>query len=170
MTCSRSFAGSPRMRESRSPQPGPSHRSQRGRFRGPLRAWLLIGTVALLALGAVAAPGLALGRGATIVSAPAIHQAAVPGDERCADASPDPDTGQKVCDTPILTSAVVLPILGLVVASGILALVVAYFVLRRRAAVPLPALDPGEWWKCPNCDATNVVGSARCYSCGTWQR
>ena len=50
-----------------------------------------------------------------------------------------------------------------------LALVVAYFVLRRRAGGPLDPVDAGEWWTCSNCGRQNVVGSARCFSCGTWQ-
>jgi hypothetical protein len=134
------------------------------------RTWLLVSTMGALALGAIAAPSLMLARGAADLPAPAIHQAAVPGDERCADVSPDPDTGQKVCPEPIFSAANILPIAGVVVAAGILALVVGYVVLRRRASVPLPALDPGEWWKCTNCGATNVVGSPRCYQCGSWQR
>ena len=154
MTCSHSFAGSRSM-------PSLSARA---------RATLLGATLAMLALGAVAAPTLVLGRGATELSAPAIHQAAVPGDERCADASPDPDTGQKICDDPIISAENLVPLLGAVVGAGVLALVLGFLVLRRRASVPLPALDPTEWWKCTNCGATNVVGSARCYACGTWQR
>jgi hypothetical protein len=134
------------------------------------RAWLLVAALVVLALGSVAAPAVVLGRGSTDLSAPTIHEAAVPGDERCADASPDPDTGQKICEEPILSAANLGPILAGVVGAGILALVVAFLVLRRRASVPLPALDPNEWWKCANCGATNVVGSARCYACGTWQR
>ena len=134
------------------------------------RSWLLAATLAVLALGTMAAPTLVLGRGATNLAAPAIHQAAVPGDERCADASPDPRTGQKVCEESIISAANLVPILGAVVGAGVLALVVAFLVLRRRASVPLPPPDPGEWWKCANCGATNVVGSARCYACGTWQR
>ena len=137
---------------------------------GRLRAWLLVATLAAMALGTVAAPALALGRGATHLDVPRIQEAAVPEEERCADVSPDPNTGQKICETPLISTANLLPIAGGVVAAGILALVVAYFMLRRRASVPLPALDPGEWWKCTSCGATNVVGSPRCYQCGTWQR
>jgi hypothetical protein len=135
-----------------------------------VRAWLLAATLAVLAIGAVAAPAAVLGREASDLQAPAIHQAAVPGDERCADASPDPDTGQKICDEPFFSAPNLVPLLGAVVGAGVLALIVAFLVLRRRASVPLPAPDPGEWWKCTNCGAMNVVGSARCYACGTWQR
>jgi hypothetical protein len=140
------------------------------RLPARVRVWLLLATLAVLTLGAAAGPALAVARSAGELSAPAIHEAAVPGDERCADVSPDPNTGQKVCDEPFFSSASILPIAGVVVVAGLLALVIGYLVLRRRASVPLPALDPSEWWKCPNCGATNVVGSPRCYQCGTWQR
>ena len=62
-----------------------------------------------------------------------------------------------------------LPILGVVVAGGVI-LLVAAFVFLRRTSAPLVAADPGEWWTCRNCGKTNVVGSARCYACGAWQR
>lgn len=65
----------------------------------------------------------------------------------------------------------------------VLAVVVGwFFVMRRRVSRPfLPdgaaaggsdagGGAPGEWWACRNCGATNMVGSARCYSCGSWQR
>jgi hypothetical protein len=62
-----------------------------------------------------------------------------------------------------------LPILGGIVLGAGLALVVAYLVLRRRAGAPLDPVDAGEWWTCGNCGRNNVVGSPRCYACGTWQ-
>jgi hypothetical protein len=62
-----------------------------------------------------------------------------------------------------------LPILGVVGAGGIAALIAAFVVLRRTSAPMTPA-DPGEWWTCRTCGKTNVVGSARCYACGAWQR
>lgn len=65
----------------------------------------------------------------------------------------------------------------------VLAVVVGWFlVMRRRLARPFPAdatvgasgaadgTNAGEWWTCRSCGATNMVGSARCYSCGSWQR
>src|SRR6186713_2969420 len=116
MTCSHSFAG---LR----PMPDRFVRA---------RAWLLAATLAVLALGAVAAPATAFARGATDLSAPAVHEAAVPGDERCADASPDPDTGQKICEEPLISATNLVPLLGAVVGAGVLALVVAFLVLRRR--------------------------------------
>lgn len=157
------------MSERRAPASARSSRRVAPAARLASAARLLLASLLLLALGAVAAP-VALGRGVADLAAPDIHQAAVPDPERCADESPDPNTGQKLCDTPILSASNLLPIVGGVLAAAILALVVAYLVLRRRASVPLLEADPGEWWKCPKCGATNVVGSARCYACGTWQR
>lgn len=62
-----------------------------------------------------------------------------------------------------------LPILAAAVAGGVLALGGAYLVLRRRASAPFVPADPGEWWVCRTCGKSNVVGSARCFSCGSWQ-
>lgn len=130
---------------------------------------VLLAILALLAL-AMAVPAVAHGRDTVVATGPEIHDAAVPGDERCADESPDPNTGQKSCDKPLVTAGTILPIIGIVIAGGVLALLLAYLVLRRRASAPLIPVDPGEWWLCPKCGSTNVVGSARCYACGTWQR
>ena len=135
-------------------------------LRRALRALPALAVVLL----ALAAPGAALGRGASDLGVPEIHLAAVPGDEPCANESPDPRTGQKLCDKPLLGVGTIVPIIGVVVGGGALALVVAYLVLRRRASVPLAPTDAGAWWLCPKCGSTNVVGTARCYACGTWQR
>ena len=64
----------------------------------------------------------------------------------------------------------VLPLAGAVVIGGALALGGAYFLLRRRAGPPLQPVDSEEWWTCQQCGRNNVVGSARCYACGTWKR
>lgn len=32
------------------------------------------------------------------------------------------------------------------------------------------ASGANEWWTCSSCGATNLVESARCYSCGSWRR
>jgi hypothetical protein len=56
-----------------------------------------------------------------------------------------------------------------VAAAGVIALIAAFVVLRRTSA-PMAQADPGEWWTCTTCGKTNVIGSARCYACGTWQR
>ena len=62
-----------------------------------------------------------------------------------------------------------LPIVAIVAVGGITALIAAFIVLRRTSTPLVPA-DPGEWWTCRNCGKNNVVGSARCYACGAWQR
>jgi hypothetical protein len=62
-----------------------------------------------------------------------------------------------------------LPILGVVAVGGAI-LLVAAFVILRRTSKPLVPADPGEWWTCRTCGKANVVGSARCYACGAWQR
>lgn len=62
-----------------------------------------------------------------------------------------------------------LPIVGVVVVAGIAVLLGAFFVIERRNRRQLAPVDPGEWWTCRNCGRTNVVGSPRCYACGTWQ-
>ena len=66
----------------------------------------------------------------------------------------------------------VVPLAGAVVLAGVVALGAAYFVLRRRAAPPLnpEPIDAQDWWTCRTCGRNNVVGSARCYACGAWQR
>ena len=63
----------------------------------------------------------------------------------------------------------ILPIVGIVAVGGVIALIAAFVVLRRTSAPLVPA-DPGEWWTCRTCGKNNVVGSARCYACGAWQR
>ena len=62
-----------------------------------------------------------------------------------------------------------LPLVGIVVVGGVIALIAAFVVLRRTSAPLVPA-DPGEWWTCRTCGKNNVLGSARCYACGAWQR
>ena len=62
-----------------------------------------------------------------------------------------------------------LPIIAIVVVGGVIALIAAFVVLRRTSAPLVPA-DPGEWWTCRTCGKNNVLGSARCYACGAWQR
>lgn len=62
-----------------------------------------------------------------------------------------------------------LPIVAIVVVAGVVAIIAAFLVLRRTSAPLVPA-DPGEWWTCRTCGKNNVVGSARCYACGAWQR
>ncbi|HXG26713.1 MAG TPA: hypothetical protein VNL94_07680 [Candidatus Binatia bacterium] len=66
----------------------------------------------------------------------------------------------------------VVPLAGVVAIAGVGILVGGYLVLRRRAAAPLnpDPVDAQDWWTCRNCGRNNVVGSARCYACGSWQR
>jgi hypothetical protein len=117
---------------------------------------------------AVVAGGVRLGDPARVMA-----EAPAPG-QSCPDETPAA-TGD-VCQDVVAPTAnsgfdlgILLPILGVVLAGGAIALVAAVLVLRRRADLPAQPVDPGQWWACRNCGSNNVVGSARCYSCGTWQ-
>ena len=131
--------------------------------------------VSLMMLLAVAAPITAVARDGTLPSAGAVALAAPP-DETCTPGATFGAGGFDVCSPPTVANpgegfnvGGLLPILGGVVLGAGLALAVAYMVLRRRAGAPLDPVDAGEWWTCRNCGRNNVVGSPRCYSCGTWQ-
>jgi hypothetical protein len=104
---------------------------------------------------AAAEPGAA-GGGAVL--------ALVPGEQ-----GPGGPTGGGGPDLGLILGVLVAGAVGLAVAAGL-----GYLVLRRRARAPMepPAGAPeaGEWWTCRNCGRNNIVGSARCYSCGAWQR
>jgi hypothetical protein len=112
---------------------------------------------------------------ATATWSASIAQAAPP-DETCIPGQTFAAGGFDVCAPPAIGTGGggiaiggLLPIiLALVVGAG-LALAVAFLVLRRRAGGPLDPVDAGEWWTCANCGRQNVVGSPRCYACGTWQ-
>lgn len=125
----------------------------------------------VLVLAVLAAPATALARDPGAVPAVDIHLAAVP---ECADESPDPNGGQKQCEDgtsgggglPSWAGTVLMVVVG----GGVLALLAAFLLLRRRASLPVAPADPTEWWTCPNCRSTNVIDSARCYSCGTLRR
>ncbi len=149
-------------------------RPQRGgRGRGSSLGWLVLAAIVSLA---VAAP-VAVLAGARDGSSPATVglEAPRPG-ESCPDATPEPGSSD-VCQDAVPPDVSVggidlgglLPILAAVVVAGLLALVAAFFVLTRRPSGPLAPTDPGEWWTCRSCGKTNVVGSPRCYACGTWQ-
>ena len=93
-----------------------------------------------------------------------------PGRRAVRHESPDPRTGQKLCDDPVWTSARSCrsrrswsP-----VACSPCSSPTSCCVGGHRCRSPRPIA--GEWWLCPKCGSTNVVGSARCYACGTWQR
>jgi hypothetical protein len=136
--------------------------------------WLVLALTIALTIGAPIAV-LASGDG-VLVPAPIGRAAPAPG-ESCPDVTAQPGTSVEFCeDTGIDVGGgagtdlgFLLPLLGAAVGGGLLALVVAYLVLRRRASVPLEPADPGEWWTCGSCGKTNVIGSPRCYACGTWQ-
>lgn len=106
--------------------------------------------------------------------------------EDCVD-DPDlhPGTGLRECPKGFDVASVVPFVGGGVVV--LLAIAVGWFlVMRRRASRPFLADDAagvtdaggtslagaasGEWWRCKSCGSTNMVGSARCYNCGSWQR
>jgi hypothetical protein len=155
-----------------------SRRAHTNRGRMGLAAMARLG-VALVWLGAIttAAPA-ALGRaGDGVVSHGGLIAVPRPG-ESCPDTTPAPGESADVCNDTTgpdggdagggLDIGGLLPILAAVVLAGAAALLIAFFVLRRRVGPPMVA-DADEWWTCPSCGATNVVGSARCYACGTWQ-
>jgi ABC-type branched-subunit amino acid transport system permease subunit len=99
--------------------------------------------------------------------------------ESCFDATAPPSGVADVCtdvndpDVPAgggsLDLGLLLPILGAAVGGAALALVLGYLFIRRRGDLPVEPAVPGEWWTCKHCGCNNVIGSARCYACGTWQ-
>lgn len=114
--------------------------------------------------------------GAALLTPGAALAAPRPG-ESCPDTTPAPGSSVAVCDEGsnpgggggALDVAALLPFLAAAVAGGAIALVAVFLVLRRRAARPVAPADPGEWWTCRSCGKTNVIGSSRCYGCGSWQ-
>jgi hypothetical protein len=98
--------------------------------------------------------------------------------ESCFDQTAPP-TGADVCadvndpDAPAsggFDLGLLLPILAAALGGVALALALGYVVIRRRGEPIAEPADPGEWWTCRNCGSNNVIGSARCYACGSWQR
>jgi hypothetical protein len=154
--------------------PGERPTRRRGRRRcNP--GWLALAWVVAVS---TAAPVAVLASSGGMPEAAPIGRAAPAPGESCPDETPAPGTSVAFCeDTGGDISGggggtnlgFLLALLGAAVAGGLLALVVAYLVLRRRASVPLAPADPGEWWTCSSCGKTNVIGSPRCYACGTWQ-
>jgi hypothetical protein len=150
---------------------GPSRRRRRRLGLG----WLVICSIAALA---VAAPAAALAGAGDATIGEAVGQAAPRPGETCPDATPAPGTSG-FCDDTAPTNGNVagggldlgalLPFLAAAVIGALLAVVAAFVVLGRRSTGPLAPADPGEWWTCRSCGKTNVVGSPRCYACGTWQ-
>jgi hypothetical protein len=132
-------------------------------------AWVVV-------VAAVATPVTALAGHAPLPAGPGFLLPAPP-DETCLPQATDAVGGFDVCSPPSTGNGGgggfnfggLLPLVGAAVVGAGLALVIAYLVLRRRAGPPLDPVDAGEWWTCRKCGRNNVVGSARCYSCGTWQ-
>jgi hypothetical protein len=114
--------------------------------------------------------------GAALLAPGAALAAPRPG-ESCPDTTPAPGSSAAVCEEGgdqgggggTLNLASLLPFLVAAVAGGAIALVAAFLVLRRRTAAPVAPADPGEWWTCRSCGKSNVIGSPRCYACGSWQ-
>ena len=147
-------------------------RSQARRARTP---FVVLASAALLL---IVAPAVVLGGGLTLTApSPITANAPRPG-ESCPDQTPQPGASAVICNDATgpdpnggggIDLGGLLPVVGVAVAGGALALVAAFLVLRRRTGGPVAAPDPGEWWTCRNCGKTNVIGSPRCYACGTWQ-
>ena len=146
-------------------------RSRRRASLGRLvAAWLVV-------MAAAVAPFTTNAEEAPIPAAGAVSLAAPP-DETCRATETVAAGGFDICAPPGaglggsgggFNIGGLLPIVGAIVLAAGLALAIAYLVLRRRAGPPLDPVDAGEWWACRNCGRNNVVGSARCYACGTWQ-
>jgi hypothetical protein len=146
----------------------PERRRRRTSIGRIVAAWLVV-------LAAIAAPiGAAAREGGTPPDS-SVNRAAPP-DETCTPGATFGAGGFDVCSPRAagdpgsgFNVGGLLPMLGAVVVGAALALLAAFLVLRRRAGPPLDPIDAGEWWTCRKCGANNVVGSPRCYSCGTWQ-
>ena len=156
------------------PEPPRQQRRRRQHRRASLD-WLVL--VSILTI-AVAAPGAVLASAEGAPVREVVGQAAPRPGESCSDATPAPGSSDVCDDTTPGTGQVggggldlgaLLPFLAAAVVGGLLALVAAFVVLGRRSSGPLAPVDPGEWWACRSCGKTNVVGSARCYACGTWE-
>ena len=154
--------------------------------RRPRYAALLALVAALLLLVALPATSFASPGRERPIDTIAIADVPPTVGEDCVD-DPDlhPGTGLRECPKPFNLVSV-LPFVG----GGVvvlLALAVGWFlVMRRRAARPFLADEAAgagagdggsgaapassEWWTCKSCGSTNMVGSARCYKCGSWQR
>jgi hypothetical protein len=136
--------------------------------------WLVLASFVALA---VAGPVAVLASADGAPPRAAIERDAPRPGESCSDATQAPDPSDVCNDTAVpdvppggsLDLGGLLPILIAVVAGAVLALVAVALVLTRRPSASLAPADPGEWWTCRSCGKTNVVGSPRCYACGTWQ-
>lgn len=149
-------------------------REPRGR-KGPggrLPTWILAAAVLALVAPLAAAPAAAVGTAP--IGGTGRVVAAAPPVESCRPVDLSSTGGFTVCRDQTGSGGAggllsLLPILAVVVIVGIAVLLGAFLVLERRNRRQLAPVDPGDWWTCRNCGRTNVVGSPRCYACGTWQ-
>jgi hypothetical protein len=147
-------------------------RRRRRSFRGA--GWLAL--LAVIAL-AIAAPVAVLASGGAPGGPARVDPLAPAPGESCSDATQGPDpsdvcrdvTGPDSPGTGGIDLGGLLPVLGAALGGAGIALVAALIFVRRRPVAPAAPADPGEWWTCRSCGKTNVLGSARCYACGTWQ-
>jgi hypothetical protein len=136
----------------------------------PLLAFVVLSVGAPGAAHAAVHPGAlveAVGRGDRILALAPPVETCNPQETRGAGGfnicSPEASAGGGV------NLGALLPILAAVALGGLVLLIAAAVILRRTSTPLLPA-DPGEWWTCRSCGKNNVLGSARCYACGAWQR
>lgn len=134
--------------------------------------------LASVALLGILAPAVVLAGGIKVTEPSAITAAAPRPGESCPDQTPQPGASEVICNDVngpstngggSLDLGALLPIAGAALAGATIALIAGFLVLRRRTGGPVAAADPGEWWTCRNCGKANVIGSPRCYGCGTWQ-
>lgn len=135
----------------------------------------MLGCIVVLA---VAAPVAVLASAQGASDRDSVGAAAPRPGESCSDATPAPGPSDICNDTAPggvggggggLDLGALIPFIAAAAAGGILAVIATFVVLGRRGSAPLAPVDPGEWWTCRSCGKTNVVGSPRCYACGTWQ-
>lgn len=144
--------------------------------RGRAGGWLVAASFVALA---IALPVAVLAGGADPTGPARIDALAPAPGQSCPDTTPEPGSSAPICvevvQPPVdgggggLDLGRLLPLLAAAIGGGLVVLVGVFLFLTRRAAAPLAPADPGEWWTCRNCGKTNVVGSPRCYACGTWQ-
>lgn len=165
MTCSSCSGASPAM-------PDRARRRSRISLARPLLTAILV----LMAAGQAALASTPAGRGVT-AGADRVAALAPPAETCRPDETVSAGGFSDICGAPPagggggggLDIGSLLPILGVVAVGGLILLIAALVVLRRTSAPLVPA-DPGEWWTCRTCGKNNVLGSARCYACGAWQR
>ena len=164
------------------------------RGTAPVQA-IVLGLLAMLLVAAAPATAFAASVGPEPFDRITIADVPDTGGEDCVDdPNAQPGVGLRRCPTAFDIGSL-LPF----VAGGVALLVALavgwYLVMRRRLSRPfLPdeavgapggaggvggagsagsagsAGGSGEWWTCSNCGSSNMIGSARCYKCGSWQR